>query len=83
MRNRVHIELETLEKNSVGHMISKESCTRTAINYFYKRFAHNQPLFLIGKIGLNIRIFQTLGFSILKMSPLYGVACNVEINAAS
>jgi hypothetical protein len=42
----------------------------TALNYFfYKRFAHNLPMFLIGKILLNIGICQTLRFSILKMSP--------------
>jgi hypothetical protein len=44
---------------------------KTAINYFfYERFALNQPIFLIGKIWMNIGICKTLGFSILKMRPL-------------
>jgi hypothetical protein len=37
---------------------------------FYKRFAYNLPIFLIGKIWINIDIYQTMGFSIQKMSPL-------------
>jgi hypothetical protein len=36
--------------------------------FFNKRFAHNLPIFLIGKFWLNIAICQTLEFSILKMS---------------
>jgi hypothetical protein len=45
--------------------------SKTAINYFfYKSFAHNLPTFFTGKIWLNLGIcFQTLAFSILKMSP--------------
>jgi hypothetical protein len=39
--------------------------------FFYKHFAHNLPIFLIGKIWLNIGICQTLGFSILKISPQF------------
>jgi hypothetical protein len=46
---------------------------KKAINYFYKYFAHILPIFLIGKILLKIGICQTLGFSILKMSPLESV----------
>jgi hypothetical protein len=39
--------------------------------FFYKRFTHNLPIFLIRKVWLNIGICQTLGFSVLKMSPQY------------
>jgi hypothetical protein len=37
---------------------------------FFKCFVHNIPIFLVGNIWPNIGICQTLGFSILKMSPL-------------
>jgi hypothetical protein len=66
MRNRGCIEFETLENQCWSHLRN----IKTAMNYFYKYFAHILPIFLIGKIWLNIGICQTLGFSILKMSPL-------------
>jgi hypothetical protein len=67
MRNWGYIECETWEKQCWSYLRN----IRTAINYFfYKRFAHNLLIFLIGNIWLNIGICQTLGFSILKMSPL-------------
>jgi hypothetical protein len=66
MRNREYIEFETLEKQCWSYLRS----IKTAINYFFnKHFTLNLPIFLIGKIWLNIGIWQTLGFSNLKMFP--------------
>jgi hypothetical protein len=80
-----YIEFQTLDKHSWLYLRN----IKTAINYcFYKWCAHNLPIFLIGKIWLNIGICQTLGFSILKMSlracralsvtklSLYAIFCN-------
>jgi hypothetical protein len=65
MRNRGYSECETLEKWCWSYLRN----IKAAINYFYKNFPHNLTIFLIGKMFPNIGIFQTLGFSILKMSP--------------
>jgi hypothetical protein len=66
-RNPGYIEFEMLEKQWWSYLRN----IKTAINYFfYKRYTHNLSLFLTGKFWLNIGICQTLGFSILKMSPL-------------
>jgi hypothetical protein len=64
MRNQGYIEFETLKK---PHWLYLRN-TKTAINYLFKRLTHNLPIFLTGKIWLNIGICQTLGFSFLKMS---------------
>jgi hypothetical protein len=62
VRDRGYIELELLE----NHFWSYLRNIKTAINYFfYKCFAHNLPIFLVGKIWLNIGICHILGFSIL------------------
>jgi hypothetical protein len=46
MRNRGYIEFDTLEKQCWSYLRN----IKTAINYFfYKRFAHNLPIFLKGK----------------------------------
>jgi hypothetical protein len=63
-------------KNNVGHTYPRN--IMTSMNYFYKRFAHNLPIFLTGKIWLNIGICQTLWFSILKILPLVWIFCRQE-----
>jgi hypothetical protein len=80
MRNRGSVEFETLEKTVL--VISKEYLDSNKL-FFYKRFVHNLPIFLIGKIWLNIGICQTLGFSILKMWPRNSYACLNKGNAIS
>jgi hypothetical protein len=77
MRNRGYIENLKRWQNSVG-LYSMEYSDSNKL-FFYKRFAHNLTIFLIGKIWLNIGICPTLGFSILKISPLEQQYCIVEI----
>jgi hypothetical protein len=60
-------------KNSVGHLRN----IKTAINYFTNVSHPNLPILLIGKMWLNIGIYQTLGFSILKMSPQCAAASHM------
>jgi hypothetical protein len=73
MRNRGYIELE---KQCWSYLRNIE----TAINFFfvYERFAQNLSRISHRKIWLNIGICQTLGFSILKMSPRYSFSINTS-----
>jgi hypothetical protein len=57
MRNRGYIKFETLEKQRWSYLRN----IKTARNYFYKHFA---------KVAEHWDLPNTLGFSILKMSPL-------------
>jgi hypothetical protein len=50
-------------------ILRKQCCSYLSIWDNNKHFAHNLLIFLIEKIWLNIWIFQTLGLSILKISP--------------